>query len=390
MFDQLPKLFDKNFAIAYFLPSVGFVLTTYFLVIQFNLIEPLLSFSKDSLLNDIAIVGLASLVMAMILLVFNRKLVRFMEGYWEFSLFGLSIDLIPYFNRLELRRYRKLDSKKRELKEKQNNYDERQLKNRINRIEKIRANEFPAKEYLILPTSFGNTYRSFESYAKAMYGIEGIIGWYRLSAVIPENFSNLMNDSRARVDFGVNLWFVNFLLTVEYIIIAIYAIRVPNLQSFFNRETLWWFPLLTLVVSYMSYLFAKNAVSLWGNWVKTAFDLYLPELRKKLELPTPKNVEEERKMWEKFNMAAHYRLPELMPRKKTTLPNDLLESDTSLKLPDVENVKRIQTINTALQILQEDLDRAKGLLKLEPETSGLEGDPDVDFPEKNKEPNNKK
>jgi len=319
MIGELPKLFDKNFAIAYFLPSLVFVATAHFIHFKLAKIEPYLTFSKETLLQDISAFGLISLLTAVVLSILTHHIVRFMEGYWAFDLFRYRIDLKPYFKKKEVEYFDDLNIRLNELLAKRKvigiSPEEQAALNEI--ADKL-ANRFPSKRDLVLPTSFGNTYRAFENYPKVMYGFEAIDGWFRLLAVIPKDYLGLMNDARARMDFGVNLWFFSVLLFIEYVVLAVFYIRVSEWQSFFTRETLWWFPPAMLLLSFVTYKFARNALALWGNWVKAAFDLYLPELRKTLAYKVPQNAQEESEMWKKFNRAVAYRQNDSIPPKEGT------------------------------------------------------------------------
>lgn len=324
MISELPKLFDRNFATAYFLPSAGFVAIAGFIYTRLGKIAPLFNFSKESFVGDLTTLGIISLLTAVILSILTRHIVRFLEGYWTINIFHYSINLKKYLNILELRYHDALEKQKITLKTQKsvNGSLTGEEQSQLNAVADKLANRFPVRRDLVLPTSFGNTYRAFETYPKEMYGIEAIDGWYRLLAIIPKDYLSMMNDARARVDFGVNLWFFSIVLLIEYIVVAALYIRVPDWQSFFSRETMWWFPLTMLAVSYMSYVFARNAVALWGNWVKAAFDLYLPELRKKLEFKEPENAQEEITMWKRFNQAVAFRQKERLPEKekKSSVP----------------------------------------------------------------------
>lgn len=350
MFGELPKLFDRDFAIAYFLPSAGFVAITYFFAAHFNLTSVLFDFSKESFLKDITSFGLLALLGAIILLVANRSLVRLMEGYWAFN-------LKQHFNWIEVRRYKELLAKEKRSDEEKMNYSDsnpypRELQAERNQIKSKKAERFPDGEHLILPTSFGNTFRAFEVYSRVMYGIDAIPGWYRLLAVIPADYKNLINAARAQVDFWVNVWFLSLIIIIEYLIIVV-LVRPINFQTVFSAETLIWLPIAAIVSSYIAFRLATNAARTWGNWVKAAFDVYLPELRKKLEISLPKNNEQEREIWKNFSKAVIYRDAYRMPEKTTTpsetKPDSTKDFSTSLE----RNIEHLLVFKTALKILEE-------------------------------------
>jgi len=349
MFSELPKLFDRDFAIGYFLPSAGFVAATYLLAVHFNLFSVLFEFSKESFLKDVTSFGLVSLLGAIILLVANRSLVRFMEGYWAFN-------LGQYFNSIEVRRYKKLRRKERQSNLARRRYDSnsfpQKLRDDRDQIKEEKVSYFPDSKHLILPTSFGNSFRAFEAYSRVMYGIDAIPGWYRLLAVIPADYRNLINSARAKVDFWVNICFVSLLVAIEYLITVVF-LRPISYQTVFNAESLIWLPSALLAFSYIAFRFAASAARTWGNWVKAAFDIYLPELCKKLEFDLPKNNEQARKMWKNFSRAVIYRHADFMPEKSAkavkTKPDSIKDFSTSLE----RNIEHLLVFKTALKLLEE-------------------------------------
>jgi len=309
MFGELPKLFGRDFVIAYFLPAVSFLAATRFVLEQFQISLSFLSFSSATVFRDLAMFGLAALFAAIILSVLNRAIIRTMEGYWPFN-------LGQYLNGYQKRRYARL-SKQEALSDKQRqDYAAgefpRRLQNTRNKIKRKKAEQFPSKEYLILPTSFGNAFRAFETYPQALYGIDAIPGWYRLLAVVPNEYRVLMDAARGRVDLWANATFLGFLVTIEFLIAVIWS-RVAT-GSLPGRRVLW-IPFVTIVISFLAYRFARDAAIEWGHWVKSAFDLYLPALRKALEFTAPKTAGEERSMWSGFNKAVIYREASAMPDK---------------------------------------------------------------------------
>jgi len=350
MFGELPKLFDRDFAIGYFLPSAGFAAATYFLVVHFNLSSALFEFSKESFLKDLASFGLVSLLGAIILLVANRSLIRFLEGYWAF-------DLGRFFNLFEVRRYEKLIEKEEQSDIERQKYGSdsfpQDLRNRRDEIKESKAERFPDSKHLILPTSFGNSFRAFEVYSRVMYGIDAIPGWYRLLAVIPADYRNLIGAARSKVDFWVNVCFVSSLVAAEYLI-TIFFLRPISYQTVFNTETLIWVPAAALAFSYTAFRFAANAARTWGNWVKAAFDVYLPELRKKLEFGLPKDNERAREMWENFSRAVIYRHAEFMPEKTAKASDAKTDSLKDFPAALERNIEHLLVFKTALELLKSD------------------------------------
>ena len=83
--------------------------------------------------------------------------------------------------------------------------------------------QYPDDEFWLLPTSFGNSIRAFEVYSRIMYGIDAIEGWSRLLAVIPTEYLEKINDSKANVAFWVNNLFLGGLAFLGYFVLALYT-----------------------------------------------------------------------------------------------------------------------------------------------------------------------
>ena len=51
---------------------------------------------------------------------------------------------------------------------------------------------------------------------------------------------------------------------------------------------------------------ARSRASAWGDLVRSAFDLYLPNLAKQMGYTLPGTIEERRKFWSKMNSVFLY------------------------------------------------------------------------------------
>jgi hypothetical protein len=138
-----------------------------------------------------------------------------------------------------------------------------------------------------------------------MYGVDAIYGWNRLQAVMPNEYRDLVNDAKAQVDFWVNMFFLSLLFLVEYIVVMIYV------GQFF----IFWLPLITLVVISVAYIGAQRSAVEWGDLIKAAFDIFLPDLRKKLQFKQTADTAEERALWTAFSRAIIYVVPDDMPER---------------------------------------------------------------------------
>lgn len=305
MFGELPKLFDRNFVIGFFLPVAVLIAVSILIINPYPFGSQVVDFLTRDLLVGTTTLGLLSWVGGIVLLAINRDLYRIMEGYRKYNPLKL-------FGRLEKRRYRrlvseleKLDDEYRECIDSKREFPDKS-RSRRNEIMRQLAEEFPDKEEYLLPTPFGNVLRSFEVYPRYMYGLEAIDGWGRLLAVIPKDYLDLIDAARAQVDFWVNLGVVFILLQIEYVVLAF--ITGTPLQ--------WWVVLLFIALGTLAPLRATSAAREWGDFVKSAFDVYRFNLLESLGIDLPKSREEERKVWTKYSQAIIYRLPETLPDLK--------------------------------------------------------------------------
>ena len=167
------------------------------------------------------------------------------------------------------------------------------------------AVRFPDDERWLLPTSFGNTVRAFEVYSRIMYGMDAIVGWNRLLAVVPVDYRSLIDDAKTYVDFWANVWFFGIVVFMEYVALAWHTHQRPLL----------WIPFIALLASTVAFFRAQTSAIEWGDFVKSAFDTYLVDLRKKLAFPLPKNRDEEKDMWLAFSRSVLYINPDRMPSR---------------------------------------------------------------------------
>jgi len=305
MFGELPKLFDRNFVIGFFLPVAIFITISILIVNPYTFGSQASNFLTTDLLVGTTTIGLLSWVGGIVLLAANRDLYRLMEGYGKYNPLKL-------FGWMETRRYRGLV---KELGTMNDEYGELnrskkeipvELRTRRNEVMRQLAEEFPDKDEYLLPTPFGNVLRSFEIYPRVMYGFEAIDGWGRLLSVIPKDYLELIDAARAQVDFWVNLGVVFILLQIEYIVLAFMT----------GTPLQWWVVLLFIVLGTIAPLRATSAASEWGDFVKSAFDVYRFKLLESLGMDIPKSREEEKVIWTKYSQAIIYRIPEVLPALK--------------------------------------------------------------------------
>ena len=309
MLGKLPDLLNKNFVIAYFMPSFILFVGAYSvhvhlvdrLVASFDILQKI---HETSTFVGTTLVVLLSWIGGILLLAINQNLIRFLEGYGSINPLKLFLPIqIRSFGRLKKRRI-ELDKLRDQARANGNKLSPKLLAERTIIITRM-AWDFPDNEEYVLPTSFGNVLRSFEVYPRVMYGVDSIPAWSRLYAVIPKDYREALDDAKALMDFWINLLLASILILGEYFSLAAIN-RQLNIFSVFIVSFL-------VLASIVAYNRATSSALAWGNLVRSSFDLFLDDLRLKLGYFNPESPTMQRKMWTSFSQAVYYTDPESLP-----------------------------------------------------------------------------
>ncbi len=302
MLGELPKLFDRNYAMAYFLPVLLFLAAGFGLVAGVGCIPQLIASRTGDPAAVAAGLAIAAWLGGFLLLALNRTLYQILEGYGRYNPLQLNM-------RRERGRYQRLHKQLEALYRKQEGaqgMDSRftaKDRARLRRLQQDEAEQFPHLEDLLLPTALGNTIRAFEVYPGIMYGINTVVGWNRLYSLLPKDYRDLIDTAKAVTDFWLNLQVLSLALVAEWIALALLArdARFP------------WVPTVAFVIT----LFAANRTRVaaveWGDAIKSAFDVFLPDLGAKLRLPQQTDRDTERAHWAKVTQAILFRRPDVLP-----------------------------------------------------------------------------
>jgi hypothetical protein len=323
MVAELPKLFDRDFAIGYFLPLAVFVPCMHFVASSFTSPTVAYLLNNVDLLKDArgpfeATVFVITLWLgAILLLVMNYSILRFKEGYGKWN----PLRVLKW---KETAKFRRLHDEIHSLEEQSKTLRAMGLEldensgSRLDQLNLESATRFPNAENLVLATAFGNAIRAWEVYPLEMYGIDAIPGWDRLVYLIPEKVRPLIDQDKAYVDFWLNVWFLSLLILGEYGVLAALTRE---------RGSLW--ALMSIPIAMVASAQARSAAVGWGKSVKAAFDVYLPDLRDKLELRADLTRKKERKQWTRMSAAIIYRDPDtLPPRVIKTVDSGHTKGDT--------------------------------------------------------------
>jgi hypothetical protein len=86
-------------------------------------------------------------------------------------------------------------------------------------------------------------------------------------------------------------------LILGYVALAVWTWQAPVL----------WFPVAVILLTFWVFQLARNAAERWGEWVKGAFDVFLPALCNQMGYALPATFEEERQLWHSLSQAMVFR-----------------------------------------------------------------------------------
>jgi hypothetical protein len=315
MLGSLPKLFDKNFVIGFYLPTLLALIGTAWAFPGLTVLDPVRSLAvSEKKLGDLTYLAVVVWVVSILLMSVNYIQYRLLEGYLPPVSWLLPL---RWWHRWRFRRvtcrYDRLTRRWEEAKGKGQDFPLRE-KNRAADLLEFLVTHYPRTEAQIMPTSFGNKIRAFEAYPFEVYGADSIPVWPRLASVIPKDFAGLLDDARAQVDCFVTLTNLYSLIVLVSLAGAAYNadwLHLPiwNAQVFFDELCAFFGPAgvrhivvaaIGLVVTAFVYWRATALAMAWGELVKSAFDCYLPALIKQLGFGMPP-YEERREFWKEVN-----------------------------------------------------------------------------------------
>ena len=320
MFGKLSAVFGKNFAVGYFLPSFLFLvanLALFGIPTWLAKSQSINDWTEADSLRTATVATIVAWLGGIILVAFNRPILRTLQGYGSFN----PLRMIGFWHRFRFRQKRsRLATLNAQFTQYERTDPERFANIRTKRARLIRelSERYPDDESWLLPSAFGNIVRAFEVYSRVIYGADTITVWPRLIAVIPEKTRSLLDDAKANVDLWANLLVLSICFTFE---VCIYLD--------WQNQAAAWVALCCITLILIARSRNHSAAIEWGLFVKSHFDVFLPELRRKLQLRTPSSRSEEMAMWQRFSQSAEYRIAEAMPERDYSGLSDSPASEPS-------------------------------------------------------------
>ncbi|MGH7116969.1 MAG: hypothetical protein ACREE9_21055 [Stellaceae bacterium] len=320
MLGSLPKLFDKNFVIGFYLPTLLALIATAWAFPNLTVLDSVRSLSvSEKKLEDITYLAVIVWVIAVLMMSTNYTQYRLLEGYLP------PVSWLIVLRRWHRWRFHRLacqyDALTSDWEKAGKGFPQRK-QDRASKMKKRLVTYYPRKDKEVLPTRFGNTILAFERYPFEVYGVDSVPVWPRLASVIPTEFAGLLDDAKAQVDCFVTVTSLASLIVLASLAGVVYDahwLHLPSwnsqllhgLRVFFGPDGLRHIVIagIGLVTAALAYWQATACALAWGMLVKSAFDCYLPALIKQLGFAWPLRDSERREFWTELNALILYERP---------------------------------------------------------------------------------
>jgi len=245
---------------------------------------------------QIVLIGIGVFIGALLVHPMQLYIVRLLEGYWGDSRLAVFIS-------------RRLTEKQEDIRKRNEKIIQERLKNlaaqRGDGFESVlsetgdlaeRNRKYFPKDVL-LPTQLGNVLRAAERNGGAPYGLDSVVIWPRLYAILPERTSALVDDQRLQLDLSARLCAMFLLATPISAGIVYYPSEWWSDASQVGGA--WWWlaiPPITLLLAWFSYRGAIASALAYGEGIRTAIDLHRFDLLRALHLPLPDDREREKQV----------------------------------------------------------------------------------------------
>ena len=149
--------------------------------------------------------------------------------------------------------------------------------------------EFPPDADQLMPTRLGNAMRAAESYpGRDRWGLDAVFWWPRLYLILPDSARGQVDDARAGVDQLVVLTMLSAAFGVAAFILSFVGLNQVVGFSCAGGG---------LLLARASYLAAVTSAAVFGDLVRSCYDLYRGDLLTHLGWPMPASLPDERRLW---------------------------------------------------------------------------------------------
>jgi len=157
----------------------------------------------------------------------------------------------------------------------------------------------------IMPTRLGNIFKAAELYPgdEGRYGMDTVFFWPRLYQVIPDNALSSLDDARTSLALMLNVCTLALGLAVGTLI----ALAVTTIMP---AAAYWAVAAGGAVVAWLAYRSALSSATVYGDLVRSMYDLYRGDLLAKLGFALPDTMAGERELWKNLGKQMYRRAPD--------------------------------------------------------------------------------
>ena len=157
----------------------------------------------------------------------------------------------------------------------------------------------------IMPTRLGNILKAAELYPgdEGRYGMDAVFFWPRLYQVIPDNARSSLVDARTSLALMLNICTLALGLTIGTLI-TLAATTIKPAAAF------WATAAGSAVVAWLAYRSALGPARVYGELVRSMYDLYRGDLLAKLGFALPDTLAGERELWKNLGKQMYRRAPD--------------------------------------------------------------------------------
>ena len=287
----------RTYALAYFIPSFIFVAVNLYVLIpsilnQYMVLNVINFHSKGQIYLTILFTAFTGFS----LMCSRNHLFNFFEGYYFNKFLIFIFSPLKMIQKVKREKYvKKIIAINQKIEKADSKIMKQYLMQQLLNIKAELLMYYPYDREELLPTSFGNIFRAFESYPTIRYGIDSIIIWPRLINVIPSDFSDSLEKANNSIVFFLVSSTFAFIFGSEYLAIGISKFHLP-----INSYYYFIFSALFFILSYSFYRMSLKAALNFGEVYKSCFDLFRSNLIESFGINFRLSLKEERKFWEKL------------------------------------------------------------------------------------------
>ncbi|MDQ5823388.1 MAG: hypothetical protein M3441_04140 [Chloroflexota bacterium] len=272
--DKASSLFDRRFVVAHWAPvfiTLGLAIIGASLLLGVE--DVLKEWNARSAVEQAwLVVGtlIGTAVIASVLQALNTPIVRLYEGY--------TLDGLPKWLNW-LARWARRDQ-----------YRQREKTPRPSRPYK-----YPVGSDRLMPTRLGNVLTAAEEYPRRRYHLDAVVWWPRLTPLLQESF-------RSQIDAALTPMLALLNLSACLATLAVFGAPIAALLAVEDQKLLFFSVTVVggLLLSYICYLPAVSQAIVYGDLIRSAFDLHRLDILETMCIPLPQSLVDERLLWAKL------------------------------------------------------------------------------------------